>query len=177
MGRNLWRLLNPKTTEERLVHDEPPTEAAAMKENTSARPTTKPPVEFGHLSHGTAHSFLGSADGTDYMRGWKLYSVMKIVDALKKKLETDMLGAGWEMLEEEEWGDEKVEDEEAVLVGARKSKAGTSRDEVDTMSLMSVPASRGAAGEDGAQGKRSEQEGRADRTKGWTKLKSRPSEG
>ncbi|KAI9855673.1 MAG: hypothetical protein M1824_005906 [Vezdaea acicularis] len=177
MGRNLWRLLNPKTIEERLVHDEPSAGPATVKENTSARPATKPPVEFGHLSHGTAHSFLGSADGTDYMRGWKLYSVMKIVDALKKKLETDMLGAGWEMLEEEEWGDEKVEDEEAVLVGARKSKASSSRDEADTMSLMSVPASRGAAGDDVAQGKRGELEGRADRTKGWTKLKSRSSEG
>lgn len=58
---------------------------------------------LGHYSHGTAHSFLGGAEGTEFMRGWKLQGPMKMVDHLKSVLLGEMTGAEWEVVDEKEW--------------------------------------------------------------------------
>ena len=66
---------------------------------------------MGRYSHGSAHSFLGSAEGSEFMRGWKLHGPMKTVDHVKSYLLSDMAGAEWEVLEGDDLpvGDDGVE--------------------------------------------------------------------
>ncbi len=61
---------------------------------------------MGYYSHGTAHSFLGSAEGIEFMRGWKLNGpIVKTVDQLKSFLVADMAGLEWEVLENDVEGE------------------------------------------------------------------------
>ncbi|KAK2741032.1 hypothetical protein FQN57_005768 [Myotisia sp. PD_48] len=72
--------------------------------NNIVRPRSTP--SLGHYSHGSAHSFLGSAEGIEFMKSWKMPSPVKIADKLKSTLLGEMANAEWELLGEEEWEDE-----------------------------------------------------------------------
>ncbi|KAH8701156.1 UV radiation resistance protein and autophagy-related subunit 14-domain-containing protein [Talaromyces proteolyticus] len=63
---------------------------------------------FGHYSHGTSHSFLGTAEGMEFVKSWKLPTPTKLADKLKSALMGEMANAEWELLEETEW-DETAE--------------------------------------------------------------------
>lgn len=65
-----------------------------------------PSAMLGHFSHGTAHSFLAAAAGTEYMRGWRLHSPVKVVEKVKVMLLSERTGSEWEILEGNEWEEE-----------------------------------------------------------------------
>jgi hypothetical protein len=97
---------------------------------------------------------------------------MKVVDKLRALLLGEMAGAEWEVLEQEEWGTNEVGlDEDAVLVGPRRSKDHAG---LVSQSIMSVKTVYGEGG--GVEvGRKDEDRGAQQRgTSGWTKLKPRP---
>lgn len=187
MGKNLWQLLvapPPKLPLPRITSSDVPTKSSATK-NPPTLPTAsnevKPNPMLGHYSHGTAHSFLASAEGAELMRGWRLQSPVKLIERVKAALLSERTGAEWEMLEENEWEEEesvaptkdpdpKPVDEEAVLVRGKRKEDGSRYD--DTRSFIAAIT---VAGSDTMATSLGGDEG-GDKTKGasgWTKLKSR----
>ncbi|KAJ5825541.1 hypothetical protein N7474_002679 [Penicillium riverlandense] len=112
IGKNMWQLLvAPPTPASTLMRAfagrEPQAQGTGVKDSpkTTIQRTKSFPM-LGHYSHGTAHSFLGASEGTDFMRTWKLPTPTKIVDKLKATLLGEMASAEWELLEEQEWHEE-----------------------------------------------------------------------
>ncbi|KAJ5612424.1 hypothetical protein N7510_005618 [Penicillium lagena] len=112
IGKNMWQLLvAPPTPASTLMRAfagrDTQTQMTGGKDSpkTTIQRTKSFPM-LGHYSHGTAHSFLGAAEGTEFMRTWKLPSPTKIVDKLKAVLLGEMASAEWELLEEQEWHEE-----------------------------------------------------------------------
>ncbi|KAI9842270.1 MAG: hypothetical protein M1837_007339 [Sclerophora amabilis] len=178
LGRNLWQLLIATPSQPSMPARPSNKDATAKLSPRKGSGTTpaepvdyKPHPTLGHYSHGSAHSFLGGAEGSEYMRSWKLQGPMKIVDHLKSALLGEMAGAEWEMLDEREWDDDRERrDDEAVLVGGRRSNGGFD----DGKSVPSTPTKKETAPTeddasadvpDGSKGKTG--------TSGWMKLKPR----
>ncbi|KAI9714191.1 MAG: hypothetical protein M1812_006412 [Candelaria pacifica] len=214
MGKNLHSLLTitPSSHEATPLHQQPSSRENPSTKNTpittkdqlSSSPinrnnnnnNNKQPqiVRLGHYSHGTAHSFLNSAQGTEYMRTWPLSSPYKIIDALKANLSNEMGVAEWEYLDPQEWNEtttttnntnnprnveveiEVEKDEEGVLVGSTISNIPpqrrgitTSNEEEQrkrTVSRIGMPVGSERETQTGDERK---EKG----TSGWTKLKSR----
>lgn len=101
----------------------------------------------GRYSHGTLFYFLGGAEGTEFVKTFKLPSPMKLADKLKKKLLGDAPAADWEVLDDNAW---KVED-------------GQGRDDVADARLS--PPDKAAS----SAGNGSPRTG----SNGWMKVKSR----
>lgn len=166
IGKNLYSLLigiRPRPPPSSRV---PSTQIASPKgENETDDRKLATPSLVGKYSHGTAHSFLGSAEGTDFIRSWKLPSPMKLADKLKGKLMSEVANAEWEVLDEGAWA---VDDEiggDGVVVGpgnepGRNMAAGM-------QSFMSMRTVMDAAAE--AAGDVERKPG----SSGWTKLKPR----
>ncbi|KAM5457466.1 hypothetical protein MaudCBS49596_000661 [Microsporum audouinii] len=123
IGRNLWQLLvAPEPLLKALVKSEnqhnPGPSSGQDKdspENTNGEGNTNNlrrsrslPI-LGHFSHGSAHTFLGSVEGVEFMKTWKLPSPVKIADKLKATLLGEMANAEWELLGEDEWEEEGVQ--------------------------------------------------------------------
>ena len=111
--------------------------APAMRRTASARLQI-----LGRYSHGTAHSFLGGAEGTEFMRGWKLQGPMKMVDHLKSLLLGEMAGAEWEVVDEKEWrdlGDESGS--HAGAAGAAAEVAAATANETHDQVAPPIPSS------------------------------------
>ncbi|KAL4912184.1 UV radiation resistance protein and autophagy-related subunit 14-domain-containing protein [Aspergillus aurantiobrunneus] len=109
IGKNLWQLLvAPPGQTSTLVRalagrdiqakNKPPRDSP----RTTIQRTKSFPM-LGHYSHGTAHSFLGASEGTEFVRSWRLPTPTKVVDRLKSTLLGEMTSAEWELLEEKEW--------------------------------------------------------------------------
>ena len=151
IGKNLYQLLvSPPTAllppVRRMSHhsqDGSSDRVSSASSNTTARdmPTLAPAMRrtasarlqiLGRYSHGTAHSFLGGAEGTEFMRGWKLQGPMKMVDHLKSLLLGEMAGAEWEVVDEKEWRDVGDESGNHATAAAADAAANTngSRDQV-----------------------------------------------
>ncbi|KAK2810266.1 hypothetical protein FQN49_008546 [Arthroderma sp. PD_2] len=133
IGRNLWQLLvappaflkalsnreNPQSpSPSRQDKDGPEKGNGDINISTNGNPrnnlrrSRSLPI-LGHYSHGSAHSFLGSVEGVEFMKTWKLPSPVKIADKLKSTLLGEMANAEWELLGEDEWEEEakRVNDE------------------------------------------------------------------
>lgn len=179
MGRNLYNLLignqltnNPAT---RLVQgaDEPD---AVDIPGTQLGGYSKPMM--GRYSHGTAHTFLGSAEGNEFIRSFKLPNPVKLADRLKKKLLSDADGLDWEMLEDEAWApDEPME--EGVQEGPNHP-GGADRRLYGVESVMSTSTARtnldsviGDFAKVNMDDPPNTEKGKAPGTSGWTKIKSR----
>lgn len=123
---------------------------------------------MGLYSHGTAHHFLGSAEGTEITRSWKLPSPMKLADKLKSKLMSEVATAEWEVVEQEAWAVEDEMADDGVMVGARKEKErerGFGLGGMQSfMSMRTVMDAVELVSGDGT---------RKPGTSGWTKLKPR----
>ena len=113
---------------------------------------------LGQFSHGTAHSFLGDAGATQYMRDWSLWNVRELSAKVKTHLLDERQGAEWEVIEQLD--ELSVEDPE--MVGTRGQPASGNGAPVGE-SIADSPQS----GED---------VGRIKGASGWTKLKSRNGE-
>ena len=119
---------------------------------------------MGNFSHGTAHSFLGGAVGTDFIRSWKLPSPTKLTDKLKSKLLSEVANAEWEMLDADAWAVDDEMGDDGVVVGARKEAAERLQN-LGMQSFMSMRTVVEAVEMVGGDGERKPG------TSGWTKLR------
>jgi hypothetical protein len=171
----------PSTTTSRpAASRRPTTDGIESGTDVEARKTPRAGLTktaFGHYSHGTAHTSLLSADGNDFVRGFKLPSPMKLADKLKSKLLAEVSSAEWEVLEHPEIDSLSpgVEEGDGVVVGpsSRERDTGESNGPLggyfgDAMqSFMSVRTMLGDA-VDVVSGRE-----RKPGTSGWTKVKPR----
>lgn len=173
IGKNLYSLLLGSQSRSAPVSRTPssqstPTKTNGRKDSETESETLKAQSSYslmGKYSHGTAHSFLGSAEGSEFIRSWKLLNPTKLADQLKSKLISEVVNAEWEVLDQDAW---QVDDEladDGVVVGARKE--GTRGLGLGMQSFMSMRTVVDAVEMVG---------GEVDKkpgTSGWMKLKPR----
>lgn len=158
MGPNLYSLFRRQTLPSSRTDSKPdpqtkPTASTALEKEPAA-------PQFGEFSHAGASRNIASYEGAQAMHGWTSATPARIIDKVKSYLQTEISGADWEVIVEEEWDAER-EDEQAVLVGGTRN-AEASRVAASKMSIAD------SNNEDaGSRGKG---------TSGWTKLKSRSGE-
>lgn len=171
LGKNLWRLLMAEEQAPQLRRELSGRDVTGNTDPSKRTPATSSPVKsLGQFSHGTAHSFLGAAEGTETMRSWKYQTPTRIIDRTRKHLLDELQGAEWEVLDEKEWAfnDEMAEDE-PVIVGTRRRDM--ERDD-DAKSVFSV----GTTATGRTEGPEVTGQGKGKGVNGWTKLKSRSGE-
>lgn len=173
MGRNLYNLLigpkpRPAPSSRNSSSQSTPTKSGVREGDSEAdEKRIAPPNIMGRYSHGSAHSFLGSAEGIEYIRSWKLLSPTKLADRLKSKLMSEVANAEWEVLDEESWAIENNDEisTDAVVVGARRdSSKGYGQAAQSFMSMRTVMDDVERVEEDGE---------RKPGSSGWTKVKPR----
>lgn len=162
LGRNLWQLLvNQKDTPSQPQPDTAPGDHRA---NARAAHPLGAATLLGQYSHGTAHSFLGAADGSELMRVWKMPGPKYLSGKVKATLSAQLQEAAWEMLEEKDLNGHEAE-QEPVIVGTNTKPA----DDAKSVSSVATATTAHTDGDDiSGQG--------VGRVKGWTKLKSRNGE-
>ena len=171
MGKNMWQLLlGPSSM---MVKQESSKGLSTLKYPHKGKgPHSSLPMMLGNFSHGNAHSFLGAAEGLEYMSGWRLHSALKIIDRVKAMLQGERDGVEWQLLEENEWEDAGAQDD------------AVKNDEVVQQKDGQIITARGAALQDTTIERNEvevaqlgegqvEEDGRNKGTSGWTKLKSR----
>jgi hypothetical protein len=172
IGRNLYNfLIGPRPRQPPSSRTSPvqPTSTRGGRDGESEAEERRvgPASIMGRYSHGSAHSFLGSAEGTEFIRSWKLLSPMKLVDKLRTKLMSEVANAEWEVLDEDAWAIDNNDGMggDGVVVGAKKEgERGYGLGMQSFMSMRTVMDAVAMAGAD------------ADRkpgSNGWTKLKPR----
>ncbi|KAI1827173.1 hypothetical protein F4861DRAFT_494298 [Xylaria intraflava] len=121
IGRNMYNLLinsslqrNPQQIADDVGHQGLANEGNEPAELGKAAP------RMGLYTHGSAHTYLGSAAGNDLTRNFKLPNPIKLTDKLKSKLNHENPIPEWEVLEDDAWTPDDADD--AVLVG-RKPRA------------------------------------------------------
>lgn len=170
IGKNLYHLLIGSRPRPAPPSRVPSTQSTPTKGGRDAEAETDdrknvPIATMGRYSHGAAHSFLGSADGTDLIRSWKLLSPMKLADRLKARLMSEVANAEWEVLDEDAWQVDDEMGDDGVVVGARKE--GERAPSLGMQSFMSMRTVMDAVEMVGGDGDRKHG------TSGWTKLKPR----
>ncbi|KAJ5180388.1 hypothetical protein N7492_003598 [Penicillium capsulatum] len=162
IGKNMWQLLvapPAQTSTLMRVFAGRDTQAKVKSSKDNPQTTIQRTKSFpmmGHYSHGTAHSFLSSAEGTEFMRSWKLPSSTRITDKLKANLLGEMASAEWELLEENEWDDGNAESQPPSVTPEPNAPTLTG-----PKPRSSAPSTLGA------------DDRRPRGTSGWTKLNSR----
>lgn len=103
MGRNLHSLLmnNSLQGTNNLTVTAPSANSNADGKRNDAQQNW-----IGRYSHGTAFYFMVGADGTEFVKTFKLPSPMKLADKLKRKLLGDAPAADWEVLDDDAWKDD-----------------------------------------------------------------------
>lgn len=106
MGRNLYALLIGQqlhSTQTGRIYPPATSSPAAKHDNPDHEELGKAASWMGRYSHGTAHAFLGSAEGSEFLRSFKLPGPLKLADKLKKKLISEVAVPEWEVLEDDAW--------------------------------------------------------------------------
>jgi len=168
LGRNLYNLLigtkpRPSPGSRASSAQSTPTKGGRETDGESDRKSAAF-TTMGNFSHGTAHSFLGGAVGTDFIRSWKLPSPTKLTDKLKSKLLSEVANAEWEMLDADAWAVDDEMGDDGVVVGARKEAAERLQN-LGMQSFMSMRTVVEAVEMVGGDGERKPG------TSGWTKLR------
>jgi Vacuolar sorting 38 and autophagy-related subunit 14 len=189
IGKNMWQLLVSPTAPNinamravsgRDLRTKLPT-TNDSNNNTKNQPKTiiqrtKSFPMLGHYSHGTSHSFLGAAEGVEFMKTWKLPTPAKIADKLKSALLGEMANAEWELLEEKEWDDDAAtpnpSDEDkhtrdittSTTTESRKTSIGENNSTTTTRPIQKQAVNQTAT---------TATANRPSGTSGWTKLKSK----
>ncbi|KAI4163784.1 MAG: hypothetical protein LQ342_002557 [Letrouitia transgressa] len=167
MGRNLWQLLVAPPPA--ISNDIPSGRYQANTAKTSGGPSSGqapkdlalPASMLGRYSHNTAHSSLTAAEGTDFMRGWRLQSPLRVVEKVKAMLVSERTGAEWEVLEDKEWE-----------IGSHQSdKMGELATLMEETVLVKGLEQGNTELTGAVESEDKEEKGRS--TSGWTKLKSR----
>lgn len=170
IGRNFYNLLltNPSRSAPPIrtpSSQTTPTKGGIQEPESEIEDSKKVPgTIMGRYSHGTAHSYLGNAEGNEFIRSWKLPSPIKLADRLKGKLLSEVANAEWEFLDQNAWTMEDELGDDGVVVGARKE--GSPRSMAGMQSFMSMRTVMDAV-------EVIEGEERKPGTSGWTKLKPR----
>jgi Vacuolar sorting 38 and autophagy-related subunit 14 len=170
IGKNLYNLLlgsrsRPVPTSRVPSAQSTPTKSTRDTETEPEDRKNVPAVTMGQYSHGSAHSFLGSAEGTYFVRSWKLPNPIKLAGELKLKLLSEVANAEWEVLDEDAWQVDDEMGDDGVVVGARKEVDKAPNLGMQSfMSMRTVMEAVETVGGDGA---------RKPGTNGWTKLKPR----
>ncbi|KAK3301077.1 UV radiation resistance protein and autophagy-related subunit 14-domain-containing protein [Chaetomium fimeti] len=165
MGQNLWRLLIGDQLHRRSV--EPPFRSSLTPPTGSPRDEDRgemanPKSTIGRWSHGTLYSFLGGAEGTEFVRNFKIMPPLKLADRLKKRLSSEAPMLEWEKIEGDEL-DEGFDDGVLVRGHGSGGSAAAGRGDLGAASIMTVRTVGSNGGvSDSAKG-----------TSGWTRLKSR----
>jgi hypothetical protein len=171
IGKNLFNLLigsqpRPSPGSRVLSAQSTPTKGSARDAGSEAEDKKTPGSIMGRFSHGTAHSFLGNADGTEFQRSWKLLSPMKLADRLKAKLMSEVANAEWEVLDQDAWAvDDEMGDDGVVIGGGVEGNKGLGLGMQSFMSMKTVI--------DAAKDMLPSEGDRKQGTSGWTKLKPR----
>ncbi|KAF9875689.1 hypothetical protein CkaCkLH20_06621 [Colletotrichum karsti] len=112
MGRNLYNLLIGQqlhSTQTGRIYPPVSSSPATKHDTPEQEEIGKVSSWMGRYSHGTAHAFLGGAEGSDFVRSFKLPSPLKLADKLKKKLLSEVAAPEWEVLEDDAWAMEESE--------------------------------------------------------------------
>lgn len=184
IGKNLWQLLvappaHASTLTRAFAGRDIQTKIKAAKDTpkTTIHRTKSFPM-LGHYSHGTAHSFLGASEGTEFMRRWKLPNPAKAVDKLKSTLLGEMASAEWEFLEKQEWDDaaqgQSRPSQESAAAPKSEPKPGlnTEKDNTSREALGSTASAEHVGIDEGVMGEPADTS-RQKGTSGWMKLRSR----
>ncbi|KAL1965955.1 hypothetical protein VTN77DRAFT_4895 [Rasamsonia byssochlamydoides] len=180
IGKNMWQLLVAPPTQNLTVMRavsgrdlQSKLKSGRDSPKTTIQRTKSFPM-LGHYSHGTSHSFLGAAEGTEFMRTWKLPTPTKVADKLKSALLGEMANAEWELLEEREWDEEGREQAAVNAKGSSLSSGpgpGTEDEEADARTTE--PECNSDVVESPKLQSDQRSPDRPKGTSGWTKLKSR----
>ena len=136
----------------------------------AASSTQDGPTMIGQFSHGTAHSFFGTSEGSEMMRNWRLQNPQRVWDRVRSYLVAEMQGAEWEVVQVKQWDNEDdLAEEEPVLVGGRKWALANGRTTASKVT-SDTTASKPPAAEN------SNEVVKAKGANGWTKLRSRSGE-
>lgn len=167
MGQNLWRLLIGDQLHRKSVEPAFPTSHGHADGNTKEDAVDdigrhKPRI--GRWSHGATHTFLGSVDGTEFSRGFKLLSPTKLVDRLKKRLASEVPILEWERIEANEVRAMDWEAGGELVKGRQQGNSGQGSFGVESVATTQRGGAGTGALDDGS---------RASGTSGWTKLKHR----
>lgn len=188
MGRNLYNLLIgsqlPNNLNARLA-EEPKQAEDVPGPSTPAQLGGNSEPMMGRYSHGAARTNLNSAEGTEFMRNFKLPNPVKLADRLKKKMLSDADGLDWEMLEDEAWApdDEPAEEGAQKQQSKGKARSGETDDRLPygVESVMSTMTTKTALDSTIGDFDRvslddapsPERTAKPPGTSGWTKIKSR----
>lgn len=182
MGRNLYNLLVGSS----LQRNQPGQPLVDPKGPNAARaglaaggvgdddPIIKAPPKMGQWSHGSAHAYLNSTEGQELTRSFKLPNPIKLADKLKARLAQDAPTPEWEMIEDDDFAPNDLDD--GVLIGGTaQSRARAPRYGME--SYMSVNTVR-SNGSGDARSSLAAMSGAGAREKdrsssGWTKIKPR----
>ncbi|KAH9906488.1 UV radiation resistance protein and autophagy-related subunit 14-domain-containing protein [Xylariomycetidae sp. FL2044] len=133
LGRNMYNLLinsslqrNPQQMADAAAnapaHHQQQQQTDHTGSNGAASDIGKAAPRMGSFSHGTAHTFLGSATGTDLTRSFKLPNLARLVDTLKAKLLSENPIPEWEVLEDDAWTPDDALDDGVLVGGAAASR-------------------------------------------------------
>ncbi|RAL01506.1 Atg14 domain-containing protein [Aspergillus ibericus CBS 121593] len=173
VGKNMWQLLvappaQPSTLSRAFAGRDIQTKIRIPRD--SPRTTIQRTMSFpmlGHYSHGTAHSFLGAAEGVEFTRTWKLPTPTRVVDKLKSTLLGEMASAEWELLEGDlddtiqEPGQSRILRQPSAAAGSPHQRGQTGDSSIDG-TISGADTLGGPYGPTRLKG-----------TSGWTKLRNR----
>jgi len=172
IGKNLYNLLLGSRPRPAPASRVPSAQSTTTKSSRDPEGETedrkKPTATMGQYSHGSAHSFLGTAEGTYFIRSWKVPNPMKLAGGLKSKLMSEVANAEWEVLDQDAWQMDDEMGDDGVVVGARKE--GERAPGLGMQSFMSMRTVMDAV--EMASGDGARKPGTSG-TNGWTKLKPR----
>ena len=171
VGRNIWQLLlsQPQSPGLMRVLSSRDVQSRTKNGKGTAAGRTAPMAKLGSLSHSSAHSFLGSSEAQESLRGWKVSKYTMIMDPLKKALISEMNNAEWELLQEQEWDDggERFDGDAAVLV-RNKNMDGQNFDDARSIMTATGKVEENVENADDSSGT-----ARVRGTSGWTKVRGR----
>ncbi|KAI8626678.1 hypothetical protein F5Y19DRAFT_217902 [Xylariaceae sp. FL1651] len=180
IGRNLYNLLINSSLQRnpQQIADDVGNQGAASGGNDPTE-LGKTGPRMGLYSHGSGHTFLGSAIGNDLTRNFKLPNPMKLTDKLKSKLNHENPIPEWEVLEDDAWAPDDADD--GVLVGGArpKPKIGERGARFGYESYMSVNTVRSGGSGESPQvinpiaNCNDHKKDKEKPTNGWTKIKPR----
>lgn len=180
MGRNLYNLLIGSSLQcnqlgQPLIPNANTSSAsrngATANSGEATNDLSKATPRMGSWSHGTTHTFLSTAAGQDFTKSFKLPNPKQLTDKLKALLVNETPNADWEVISDEDFGPNDLD--EGVLVGGTP-QSSTKAPRFGLESYMSVNTVRRGGTEvlripeSNTAGKDKEKS-----TSGWTKIKPR----
>lgn len=181
LGRNLWSLLIGSSLQRAQPGQPliPDANTSSARNGSSAGvgddDLSKATPRMGQWSHGAAHTNLGSAVGLDFIRSFRLPNPIKLADKLKARLVNEAPAPEWELIEDDEFGPNDLDD--GVLVGGTPQSKARGPPRFGLESYMSVATVKGGGPSGDSSrvpsGATTPGKDREKNVNGWTKIKPR----